>query len=147
MIFFLVIQWNIFHLFVLEKTFFVRFDFVDNEFFNEKLKFSSNFMESTERNFHFYQTVDPHRLSIVNNLHISSTTNQRRTSIVNHQQRRNSQLRKTSFTTSILVCRKRIHWFIFFFQKRKKEKKENFLFVSSQFHRLSKENHENLFWH
>jgi len=51
--------------------------------------------------------VDPHRLSIVNspNMNVSGVSiHQRRTSIVNHHQRRNSQLRKASFTTSTLVC-------------------------------------------
>ena len=38
--------------------------------------------------------TDPHRLAVLH---------PRRTSIVNHQ-RRNSQLRKASFTTSTLVC-------------------------------------------
>ena len=52
--------------------------------------------------------VDPHRLSIINpspNINVSGLTiHQRRTSIVNPYQRRNSQLRKASFTTSTLVC-------------------------------------------
>ena len=51
--------------------------------------------------------VDPHRFSIVNpvNTNVSGVSiHQRRTSVVNHHQRRNSQLRKTSFTTSTLVC-------------------------------------------
>jgi hypothetical protein len=51
--------------------------------------------------------VDPHRLSAVNsaNMSVSGVTiHQRRSSIVNHHQRRNSQLRKASFTTSTLVC-------------------------------------------
>ncbi|UJR38378.1 hypothetical protein I4U23_031048 [Adineta vaga] len=52
--------------------------------------------------------ADPRRLSIVNtpNTNLSGgNIPQRRTSIVNHNhQRRNSQLRKSSFTTSTLVC-------------------------------------------
>ena len=44
---------------------------------------------------------DPHRLSITNS---TNPVHQRRTSIVSHHQRRNSQLRKGSFTTSTLVC-------------------------------------------
>ncbi|CAF1460511.1 unnamed protein product [Adineta steineri] len=52
--------------------------------------------------------VDPNRLSIANtaNMNISGVgIHQRRTSIVNHHhQRRNSQLRKASFTTSTMVC-------------------------------------------
>jgi hypothetical protein len=50
---------------------------------------------------------DPSRLPIVNPLHMNVSgvsVHQHRTSIVNHHQRRNSQLRKTSFTTSTLVC-------------------------------------------
>lgn len=53
--------------------------------------------------------VDPHRLCIVNspNMNVSGVSiHQRRTSIVNHHQRRNSQLRKSSFTASTLVCDK-----------------------------------------
>ncbi|CAF1421311.1 unnamed protein product [Adineta ricciae] len=52
--------------------------------------------------------ADPRRLSTVNttNTNISGANlHQRRTSIVNHHhQRRNSQLRKSSFSTSTLVC-------------------------------------------
>ncbi|CAF0874923.1 unnamed protein product [Rotaria sp. Silwood1] len=51
--------------------------------------------------------VDSHLLSIGNalNINVSGVSNhQRRTSIVNLHQRRNSQLRKASFTTSTLVC-------------------------------------------
>jgi hypothetical protein len=52
--------------------------------------------------------IDSHRLSIVNpmNMNVSGVSSiyQRRTSTVNHHQRRNSQLRKGSFTTSTLVC-------------------------------------------
>jgi hypothetical protein len=50
--------------------------------------------------------VDPHRLSMVNptNINVSGVSiHQRRTPNVNHHQRRNSQLRKASFTTSTLV--------------------------------------------
>jgi len=50
--------------------------------------------------------VDPHRLSMVNptNINVSGVSiHQRRTPNVNHHQRRNSQLRKSSFTTSTLV--------------------------------------------
>jgi hypothetical protein len=53
--------------------------------------------------------VDPRRLSIINAANMSATgvtIHQRRTSIVNYHQRRNSQLRKASFTTSTLVCDK-----------------------------------------
>ena len=53
--------------------------------------------------------VDPRRLSIINAANMSATgvtLHQRRTSIVNYHQRRNSQLRKASFTTGILVCDK-----------------------------------------
>jgi hypothetical protein len=48
----------------------------------------------------------PHRLSMVNptNINVSGVSiHQRRTPNVNHHQRRNSQLRKASFTTSTLV--------------------------------------------
>ena len=51
--------------------------------------------------------ADPCRLSMNNTLNISpagAAIHQRRISIVNQHQRRNSQLRKASFTTSILVC-------------------------------------------
>jgi hypothetical protein len=51
--------------------------------------------------------VDPHRLSIVNspNMNVSGVSiHQRRTSTANLHPRRNSQLRKSSFTTSTLVC-------------------------------------------
>ncbi len=53
--------------------------------------------------------VDPRRLSMINAANMTSTgipIHQRRTSIVNYHQRRNSQLRKSSFTTSTLVCDK-----------------------------------------
>lgn len=55
------------------------------------------------------QALDPesHRFVTLNSTNVSTssaTIHQRRTSIVNHHQRRNSQLRKASFTTSILVC-------------------------------------------
>lgn len=51
--------------------------------------------------------VDPRRLSMINAASMSAaghSIHQRRTSIINYHQRRNSQLRKASFTTSILVC-------------------------------------------
>ena len=53
--------------------------------------------------------LNPRRLSILNAAHMTATgmtLHQRRTSIVNYHQRRNSQLRKSSFTTSTLVCDK-----------------------------------------
>jgi hypothetical protein len=53
--------------------------------------------------------VDPRRLSMINAANMTAsgvTIHQRRTSIVNYHQRRNSQLRKSSFTTSTLVCDK-----------------------------------------
>jgi hypothetical protein len=53
--------------------------------------------------------VDPRRLSMINAANMTAsgvTIHPRRTSIVNYHQRRNSQLRKTSFTTSTLVCDK-----------------------------------------
>lgn len=56
---------------------------------------------------HHTLDVDPRRLSIINATNITSAgvaIHQRRTSIVNYYQRRNSQLRKSSFTTSTLVC-------------------------------------------
>ncbi|UJR07761.1 hypothetical protein I4U23_012044 [Adineta vaga] len=52
--------------------------------------------------------VNPRRLSMINAAHMSATghsMHQRRTSIINYHQHRNSQLRKTSFTTSILTER------------------------------------------
>jgi hypothetical protein len=55
--------------------------------------------------------TDPSRLLIVSplNMNVSGVSiHQRRTSIVNHHQRRNSQLRKASFTTSTLVCAARM---------------------------------------
>lgn len=59
-------------------------------------------------NSHRLLDVEPHRLSVGNTMskNVSGVSNhQRRTSIVNHHhQRRNSQLRKASFTTSTLVC-------------------------------------------
>ncbi|CAF1103635.1 unnamed protein product [Adineta ricciae] len=51
--------------------------------------------------------VDPRRLSMINAANMSAAghpIHQRRTSIINYHQHRNSQLRKSSFTTSILVC-------------------------------------------
>ncbi|CAF2045480.1 unnamed protein product [Rotaria magnacalcarata] len=59
-------------------------------------------------NHHLFD-VDPRRLSIISTANTTSTgvtIHQRRTSIVNYYQRRNSQLRKSSFTTSTLVCDK-----------------------------------------
>ncbi|CAF1170847.1 unnamed protein product [Adineta steineri] len=53
--------------------------------------------------------VDPRRLSMINAANMTATgiaIHQRRTSIINYHQRRNSQLRKASFTTSTLVCDK-----------------------------------------
>ncbi|CAF2536247.1 unnamed protein product [Rotaria sp. Silwood2] len=68
---------------------------------------------SATTNRHLFD-VDPRRLSIINAANITSagvTIHQRRTSIVNYYQRRNSQLRKASFTTSTLT-----HMFLCFFQ-------------------------------
>ncbi|CAF3785168.1 unnamed protein product [Rotaria sordida] len=59
---------------------------------------------SATTNRHFLD-VDPRRLSIINAANMTSagvSIHQRRTSIVNYYQRRNSQLRKASFTTSTL---------------------------------------------
>ncbi|CAF4631437.1 unnamed protein product, partial [Rotaria socialis] len=59
----------------------------------------------TTATYHRLLDVDSHRLSIGNaaNINVTGVSNhQRRTSIVNHHQRRNSQLRKASFTTSTL---------------------------------------------
>ncbi len=59
-------------------------------------------------NLHFLD-VDPRRLSMINAANMTATgfsISPRRTSIVNYYQRRNSQLRKSSFTTSVLVCDK-----------------------------------------
>ncbi|CAF4484082.1 unnamed protein product [Rotaria socialis] len=56
-------------------------------------------------NHHLFD-ADPRRLSITNTANTTSTgvaIHQRRTSIINYYQRRNSQLRKSSFTTSTLV--------------------------------------------
>jgi hypothetical protein len=63
---------------------------------------------SIPTNRHFLD-VDPRRLSIINATNMTASgviIHQRRTSIVNYHQRRNSQLRKSSFTTSTLVCDK-----------------------------------------
>jgi len=63
---------------------------------------------SATTNRHFLD-VDPRRLSMINAANMTTTgiiIHQRRTSIVNYHQRRNSQLRKSSFTTSTLVCDK-----------------------------------------
>ena len=63
---------------------------------------------TTTTNRHFLD-VDPRRLSMINAANMTAagvTIHQRRTSIVNYHQRRNSQLRKASFTTSTLVCDK-----------------------------------------
>ncbi len=65
-------------------------------------------MNSTTPNHHF-RDIDPRRISIINAANMTAAglaIHQRRTSIVNYYQRRNSQLRKSSFTTSILVCDK-----------------------------------------
>lgn len=51
--------------------------------------------------------IDPRRLSLINAANMAAsgvTIHQRRTSVVNQHQRRNSQLRKSSFTTSTVVC-------------------------------------------
>lgn len=69
---------------------------------------NSLMMPSTTTNRHLFD-VDPRRLSIINATNTTSSgvaMHQRRTSIVNYHQRRNSQLRKASFTTSTLVCDK-----------------------------------------
>jgi hypothetical protein len=62
-------------------------------------------MNSATPNRHFLD-ADPRRLSIIHAANMSATGFQRRTSNVNYHQRRNSQLRKSSFTTSTLVCAK-----------------------------------------
>ena len=65
-------------------------------------------MTSSTPTRHFLD-LDPRRLSILNAAHMTATglsLHPRRTSIVNYHQRRNSQLRKASFTTSTLVCDK-----------------------------------------
>ncbi len=66
-------------------------------------------MNSATPNSHYFLDINPRRVSIINAANMTAaglSISQRRTSIVNYHQRRNSQLRKSSFTTSILVCDK-----------------------------------------
>ncbi|CAF3534888.1 unnamed protein product [Rotaria socialis] len=65
---------------------------------------NSLLIPSITANHHLFD-ADPRRLSITNTANTTSTgvaIHQRRTSIINYYQRRNSQLRKSSFTTSTL---------------------------------------------
>ncbi len=79
---------------------------IDTSFNSLTITSTSSVSTTTTTNRRLLET-DPSRLSIVNpmNMNVSGVNiHPRRTSILNHHQRRNSQLRKASFTTSTLVC-------------------------------------------